>query len=260
MSTASCIYQGTVGHRRSLDPPRAFAHPIYLFYLDLDELPRVLGGRLLSRGPGVLRFRRQDYLGPASVPLDNAVRSLVERAIGVRVDGPIRLLANLRSFGHCFNPVSFYYCFDRAGVRVEAIVAEVTNTPWGERHAYVVPGRAGELSKAMHVSPFMGMGHSYLVRSATPGERLGVHIESRRVGSEGGRDGSGGFDATLALRRVELTARSAARLSRRYPLAGARVLGLIYGHVIALKLAGAKVYPHPGSGPCPHHVTPGGAA
>jgi len=260
VSTASCIYRGTVRHRRRLDPPRAFAHPVSLFYLDLDELPRLLGGRLVSHRPGVLRFRRQDYLGPASVPLGDAVRSLVVRSIGLRADGPVRVLANLRSFGHCFNPLSFYYCFDRAGVQVEAIVAEVTSTPWGERHAYVVPGRAGLLSKAMHVSPFMSMDHSYLVRSATPGGGLGVHIESRREGSEGAREGSRAFDATLALRRVELTAGSAARLSRRYPLAGARVLGLIYGHAIALKLAGAKVYPHPGSGPCPHHVRPGGAA
>ena len=72
------------------------------------------------------------------MPLADAVRDLVEERTGARPAGPIRLLTHLRSFGHCFNPVSFYYCFDPAGERVEAVVAEVTNTPWGERHAYVL--------------------------------------------------------------------------------------------------------------------------
>ena len=52
--------------------------------------------------------------------------------------GPIRLLTHLRYFGHCFNPVSFYYCFNDSDEKVEAIMAEVTNTPWKERYAYVI--------------------------------------------------------------------------------------------------------------------------
>jgi len=217
-----------------------------MFYLDLEELPKLLGGRLTARRPGTLRFRSRDYLGRGLLPVEEAVRDEVQSALCSRPSGPIRLLAQLRSFGHCFNPVSFYYCFDRAGDKVEAIVAEVTNTPWGERHAYVIPGREAELGKALHVSPFMSMDHRYLMRATAPGDRLSVHIESRR-----GRTGT--FDAALALRRTELTARSAARITRRYPLASARVLALIYGHAVGLKLAGATVYPHPGSRPCPHH-------
>ena len=92
------------------------------------------------------------------------------------------MLTQLRSFGHCFNPVSFYYCLDGAGEQVEAVVAEVTNTPWGERHAYVLPGGWGSFDKALHVSPFMGMDHRYTARACAPGERLAVHIESRRDG------------------------------------------------------------------------------
>ena len=252
MSTASCIYEGTIRHRRR-EPRRSFEHRIALFYVDLDELPGLLGGRLLRRGPGALRFRRRDYLGAGSTPLQAAVRDEVERATGRRPAGPIRLLTQLRSFGHCFNPVSFYYCFESGGDRVEAIVAEVTNTPWGERHAYVIAGREAELEKTLHVSPFMGMDHQYVMRATPPGERLSVHIESRRAGADA-------FDATLALRREELTARTAARMTRRYPLASARVLALIYGHAVGLKLAGAKVYPHPSSGSCPHHRETGEAA
>jgi hypothetical protein len=239
--TASCIYEGTIRHRRT-QPRREFRHRIALFYLDLDELPRLLGGRLVASRPGVLRFRRCDYLaGAAPVPLDRAVRDEVELRTGLRPDGPIRLLTQLRSFGHCFNPVTFYYCLDAGGERVQAVIAEVTNTPWGERRAYVLPDGHGDVAKALHVSPFMAMDHVYTARAGAPGPHLEVHIESRR-------DGELAFDATLALRRRELTRRSAARVAGRYPLANVRVLALIYGHAVGLKLAGAPVYGHPKAG------------
>ena len=240
MRTVSCIYEGAIRHRRT-EPRREFSHRLALFYLDLYELPSLLGGRMTAPLPGLLRFRRRDYLGPAWLPLDGAVRDAVERQTGVRPEGPVRVLTQLRSFGHCFNPVSFYYCLDSAGEHVEAVVAEVTNTPWGERHAYVLPGGSGSFDKLLHVSPFMGMDHRYTARAGTPGERLAVHIESRRGGEVE-------FDATLALRRRELTSRSAARLTVRYPFANVRVLALIYGHAVGLKLAGAAVHGHPEAG------------
>jgi uncharacterized protein len=230
--TASCIYEGTIRHRRAR-PRREFEHSLALFYLDLDELPTLLDGRLVARRPGLLRFRRRDYLAPTTVPLKDAV----EAHTGVRPTGPIRLLTQLRSLGHCFNPVSFYYCLDAVGDRIETVLAEVTNTPWGERHAYVLPGGKAELDKALHVSPFMAMDHRYSVRAGMPGERLGVHIESRR-------DGELTFDATLSLRRRDLTRASAAR----YPFANARVLGLIYAHALGMKLAGAPIHRRPSVG------------
>ena len=241
MSTASCIYEGSIRHRRA-EPPRSFEHPLALFYLDLDELPGLLGGRLVHPRAGLLRFRRRDYLGPGAAPLDDAVRDTVRAAAGRPPEGPIRLLTQLRSFGHCFNPVSFYYCFDGVGERVEAVVAEVTNTPWGERHAYVIPGGRGDLAKALHVSPFMAMDHRYTIRAGAPGERLAIHVSSRR-------NDAPAFDATLALRRRELTRGAAARLALRYPFANVRVLGLIYGHAAGLKLAGVPIHRHPVGGP-----------
>lgn len=238
--TVSCIYEGTIRHRRT-EPRREFRHRVALFYLDLDELPSLLGGRLTAPLPGLLRFRRRDYLRPAWLPLDHAVRNAVETQTGARPAGPVRLLTQLRSFGHCFNPVSFYYCLDGTGEHVEAVVAEVTNTPWGERHAYVLPGGFGSFDKALHVSPFMGMDHRYTARVCPPGDRLAVDIESRR-------DGEVTFDAALALRRRELTRNSAARLTARYPFSNVRVLALIYGHAVGLKVAGAPVHRHPEAG------------
>lgn len=241
--TASAIYEGTIRHRRFAVRPHEFSHRVALAYLDLGELDGLFGGRLTARRPGLVRFRRADYLGDPAVGLADAVRAHVERHTGRLPAGPIRVLTHLRTFGHCFNPVSFYYCFS-AQERLEAVVAEVTSTPWGERHAYVL-GRAGEgpvlsasFAKQLHVSPFMGMAQRYRWRVAAPGVTLAVHIESeereRRV-----------FDATLALRRAPLSGGGLARMLVRYPAPTLRVLALIYAHALALKLKGVPLHRRP---------------
>jgi uncharacterized protein len=214
--------------------------------VDLDELPGLLGGRLAGRSAGLVRFRRRDYLGDPALPLADSVRAAIAERGGSAPAGPVRVLTQLRSFGHCFNPVSFYYCFERDGATLGAVVAEVTSTPWRERHAYVLervnegPVVRGESQKAMHVSPFMGMDQRYHWNVATPGRTLSVHIESREAGARA-------FDATLSLRRRPLSRRSLADVTWRYPLATVRVLALIYGHAAALKLRGAAIHPHPGT-------------
>jgi len=229
----SAIYDGTIAHRRRTGRGHAFRHRITLAYLDLDEVAGLRGGRLAARGPGLLRFRREDYLGDPAVPLADAVRALVRERTGRTPDGPVRLLTNLRAAGRCFNPVTFYYCFGAAGA-LEAIVAEVTNTPWGERHAYVLEGRRGRFDKALHVSPFFGMDQQYTWRSDAPGERLTVQIANH----EGGRRV---FDAVLALRRRPLTAGG----WRRHFASALRVGVLIYAHALVLKVKGAPLHPHP---------------
>ncbi|HET6865913.1 MAG TPA: DUF1365 domain-containing protein [Solirubrobacteraceae bacterium] len=241
--SSSCIYEGVIRHRRS-EPRREFRHRLALAYLDLQELPGLLGGRLVSPRPGLMRFRRRDYLGDPAVALDRAVRELVSERTGERPAGPIRLLAHPRSFGHCFNPVSFYYCFD-GGERVQALLAEVTNTPWGERQVYVLgresgSGRVlhGDSEKLMHVSPFFGMNQRYDWRVAEPGRTLSVHIENREAGQRT-------FDATLALERRPLTRRSLAAVTARHPAATLRVLALIYAHAAAIRLSGIRTRPHP---------------
>jgi uncharacterized protein len=233
--TVSAIYEGTVRHRRFGDRTNEFTHKVALAYVDLDELPDlpISSGRLI-------RFERSDYLGNPSNPLAEEIRDLVERRVGNRPSGPIRVLTQLRSFGHCFNPVSFYYCFDEPGKMVQAVVAEVTNTPWGERHSYVIererpgPVMKGDSDKVLHVSPFMGMDHHYDWRVADPGETLSVHIESRREGRRA-------FDATLSMRRRELSRRTLARCAGTT----LRTVALIYAHALRLKLKGARVHPHP---------------
>jgi DUF1365 family protein len=242
--TKSAIYEGTIRHRRFAVRAHEFHHRIALAYLDLEELDGLLGGRLLARGPGLVRFRRADYLGDPHTRLADAVRAQVEQRSGSAPEGPVRMLTQLRTFGHCFNPVSFYYCFTPQE-RLDAVVAEVTNTPWGERHAYVLrrtdegPALAVSFAKALHVSPFMRMEQSYTMRLAKPGPTLAVHIESHELGQLA-------FDATLSLRRRPFTKAGLARVTMRYPAATLRMLALIYSQALALKLKGVPVHSPPG--------------
>lgn len=241
--TASAIYEGTIRHRRFAVSSHEFSHRLALAYLDLGELDTLFGGRLLAPRPGLVRFRRRDYLGAPATDLATEVRACVERHRGSSPTGPIRVLTHLRTFGHCFNPVSFYYCFTEHE-RLDAVVAEVTSTPWGERHAYVLDRTGegavltGKLAKELHVSPFMSMQQRYRWRASTPSETLAVHISSSERGQRV-------FDATLALRRAPLTRGGLARITTRYPAATLRVLALIYGHAIALKLKGVPLHARP---------------
>lgn len=251
----SCLYEGTVAHRRFGPVDHAFEFPLFLVYLDLDELATVFRGRWLwsTRRPAPARFRREDHLGSPRVPLADAVRDLVAARGGERPQGPVRLLTHLRYFGYGFNPVSFYYCFAPGGSRVEAVVAEVRNTPWNERHCYVLrlgdaPQRGeGEAHqgaplvtpKVFHVSPFMGMDQSYGWSLGEPGERLRVGIESRD------REGRRVFAAGLALRRVEIGGWSLARALCRYPVMTAQVIAAIYWQALRLRRKGVPQHPHP---------------
>src|SRR5688572_14099325 len=168
----SALYSGWIQHRRFGPAKNSFRYRVFMSYVDLAELPGLFAKRWLwsARRPALAWFRRKDFLGPPHVPLDTAVRDLVATRTGVRPRGPIRLLTHLRHFGYSFNPVSFYYVFDAADTRVETIVAEITNTPWKERHAYVLPVAASRgtsrawrfsFAKEFHVSPFLPMDMRY---------------------------------------------------------------------------------------------------
>jgi hypothetical protein len=259
--TASAIYEGWVRHRRFEPIEHSFRYRFFLAYLDLAELPEVLDPFPLysARRRAPARFRRGDFLGDPARPLDECVRDVVADSGAPRPTGPIRLLTGLRYLGHSFNPVSFYYCFDPTGRRVEDVVAEVENIPWGERHSYVL-GRgardgtvlADELEKKHHVSPLMGMDQTYSFRAGTPGQRLQIHIESRPRGAGGdeapapeGARTPKTFDATLSLQRRELSRPLMLGLLARYPAMSLQVVAKIYAQAARLKLKGARYHPHP---------------
>jgi hypothetical protein len=249
----SALYTGRLSHRRFSPVAHAFRYHVTFCWLDLAELDTVFNGRWLwsTRRPALAWLRRADYLGDPVVPLDQAVRDLVERRTGMRPPGPIRLLTQLRSFGACFNPVSFYYCYDPAGTRIDTVIAEITNTPWGERHAYVLPAPMGErdedfglrfrFGKRFHVSPFMPMNQQYDWTLGEPGPALRIRMLNRTQGGERV------FDAALALERREITGPNLAWALARHPVASLDVLRKIHWQALRLWLKRAPFYGHPGA-------------
>ena len=248
----SFLYEGTLRHRRFTAPTRDFEYSLFMAYLDLGELDSVFAGRLLwsTKAPNLAWFRRADHYGDPNVPLDVAIRDLVLRRTGSRPAGPIPPAHAPSLLRHCFNPVSFYYCFGDDGRTLETVVAEVNNTPWGERHMYVLPEASNlgpgddkryELKKEFHVSPFLAMDMDYRWRFAVPGERLvGPHGESAegiaRV-----------FEATLSLSRRPVTGPELARALVLHPAMTVQVLAGIYFQALRLWLAPRDILPAPSS-------------
>lgn len=250
MAHKSAIYAGTIRHRRFRPVSNTFQYRLFMMYLDISELPALFAPyRFWSlERPNIASFRRKDYLGDASVPLDSAVRRLVQQRTGQWPAGPIRMLSHLRYFGYCFNPVSFYFCFDENDTSVKTIVAEINNTPWMERHQYVLDEvlnthpsgkwRRYRFNKQFHVSPFMDMQVDYDWRFRLPGDVIRVHM----INYEGGRRL---FDATLSLSRKEINGRNLSRMLINYPFMTAKVTARIYWQALRLRLKGAPFYPHP---------------
>jgi DUF1365 family protein len=220
-----------------------------MMYLDLDELPGLFAGRWFwsARRPALARFRRSDHIGPETQPLADSVRDLVEKETGQRPTGPVRLLTNLQYFGYCFNPVSFYYVYAQNGSTIETIVAEVNNTPWGECDTYVLPVESDvaagdsvqfEPLKKMHVSPFMPMDMSYDWRFLIPGKDLSVFMVNERNGERV-------FNASMQMRRREISGASLARVLAVYPFMTMKIIGAIYWQALRLWLKRCPYYQHP---------------
>ena len=248
----SSIYEGTIRHRRFRPRPNRFQYRLFFMFLDLAELPTLFDIHPLWSYEqfNIACFRRRDHFGDPTIPLDQAVRDLVEAQLGKRPQGAIRLLTHLRYFGHCFNPASFYYCYDPADTRVETFVVEIHNTPWGERHCYVLGADQNEhpidtwrrhrFTKEFHVSPFIDFDIQYDLRLRQPDHSIRVHMIDYEIGEKL-------FDASLALEKRELNRRALTRVLFRYPVMTGKVITLIYWQALRLVLKRTPFFAHPKS-------------
>ena len=237
----SGVYEGRVLHHRHTPVDHRFGYRIVMVLLDLAEVDAVCGLHPLwsHEGHNAVVFRRSDYLGDPALPLDTAVRDLVEERTGARPDGPISVLTQPRTWGWLFNPITTYYCYDAAGSTVTSVVVEVTNTPWHERTAYVLSGTGTHrVAKGMHVSPFLPMGLTHEFRVGTPGDHLTLAVDDY--------DGDQlVFHASMALTRHPAGRAAQGRLLWRFPLMTVRVSLGIYRQALRLRRKGVPFHRHP---------------
>jgi DUF1365 family protein len=257
----SGLYEGEVRHQRFSPIKHDFLYKIFMVFINLNELDTLFDNFWFwsSRKPNVAYFKRADHLGESNIHLKDAVKNFVFQRTGYRVEGNIYILTHLRYWGYCFNPVSFYYCYDKNNQYVEWIIAEINNTPWGEQYCYLlktascfynensdqyITPEANQTSnhyifnKNFHISPFMPMDlvNDWWIQS--PKENLMIHMnnyyQEKKV-----------FTAHLSMQRKEITHKNLAKILLSYPFMTGKVISGIYWEALKIKIKGAPFYSHP---------------
>ena len=241
----SAIYQGVITHRRNDQVRHGFQYPLFMVYLDLDELADFFQR---SRFWSMERFNwasfhRDDYLHPETPSLKHAVQKEIETKTGKAFHGKVFMLGHVRYLGYCFNPATFYYCYDDE--QLKYVVAEVSNTPWNQRHTYVLTFAEGTTTtqnftaeKAFHVSPFLGMDCTYQWKISPPDQDLSLYISNFR-------EDTLIFSAGLKLHRQAATSFNLNKILVRFPAVTIKTIFSIYWQALRLWSKGARFHDHP---------------
>jgi hypothetical protein len=243
----STIYKGFVRHRRASPVTHQFDNKIFMLLLKVDEIPRVLKS-FWQLGSGKLswaRLRRDDYIGPSSEPIEDSVKAKIAEKLGDQLSmpaGDVYMLVHLRYFGFYFSPLNLYYL--KCDGKFKYMLAEVSNTPWHEKHYYLVDlENIQPHSKEFHVSPFNPMTQNYHWRIIPPTaeqKKCLVQIQAHDQ-----KNNARVFDATLSLNRVPLNQTELTRVLLRTPIQTFSIALGIYWQALKLFFKRAPFYSHP---------------
>lgn len=250
---SSALYQGVVIHGRVEPKKHHFHYKLFLFWLDLENIEqtcRDIKGLAYNRR-GLVQFKREDYLDQPSKPLHVRALERMNELSDKPLKGKVYFLGQLRTLGFYFSPVNFYYLQGEDG-HFTHLLAEVSNTPWDQRHHYLVtlpekdnPHSLNDVisptEKAFHVSPFNPMDMEYRWQVSQPGEKLNLSIACYKKEETPKKH----FVAGIQMRRLALTSRHLKQQLMAIPSTAMKTLFGIYWQALKLFIKRMPFYSAP---------------
>ena len=244
----SALFSGRVRHRRLMPVKHSFIYQLFMTWLPEKNIKKDLnlpGVFSADKWPALIKYKRSHYLAPHELSLKEACALRIKEQLGFDFEGEVCLLSHLQYLGFCFNPVSFYYCYD-LNEELQAVVADINNTPWNERHVYCIDMRKEncvrkDFDKEFHISPFMPMDINYSWRFKNPCKKLQIYMQNFQ-------NSNLMFDVVLDLKKQPFSKLKLMALATLYPLIPLKVLGGIYWQALRLFLKKVPFYSHPKTG------------
>lgn len=236
----NALYRGELFHKRMSPVRHTFKYDHACVFADIENIQNIadISPFVSVEKPNLLSFYRQDFL-PSERSLYEEVCLRVLQKTGEVFRGKVYLLANWRTCGMTMNPLALFYCFENDVL--EYVIGEVHNTPWNERHVYVLALADSPMAskKNFHVSPFMPMDLCYGWAVNVPGKKLTVSINVDQQGKNI-------FSVTMQLNEQLLTKNALHKMMRRFPMMALSTLMSIYYQALRLWMKRVPIFSHPG--------------